>query len=445
MKIFVVSLGCDKNLVDTEMILGLLSEGGHTITDDENDADVVIVNTCCFIGDAQKESIDTLLELGRLRTEGKIKALIATGCLAQRFSEEIRQQIPEVDAILGTMSFDEINSAIEQAVNGAKPTVLKPISGPVIYGKKRLVTTGGHYAYMKIAEGCDKFCTYCIIPKIRGSYRSVPMEVLIKEAEELVDKGVKELILVAQETSLYGTDLYGEKKLPELLRKLSQIPGIYNIRILYCYPEEINDELIQEIKNNPKVCHYLDMPIQSGSDRILKLMGRRTTTGDIERLVDRLRSEIPDICLRTTLIAGFPGEKHKDYVKTYDFAKRIGFDRLGVFTYSREEGTPAAGMKGQVPEIIKKLRRNSIMTMQRRLAVLKTQEEVGREMYVFVEGRMPEDNVYVCRTYKDAPNVDGYLFLETMQELMTGDVVKVKVTDAKEYDLVGVLSDEFTE
>lgn len=445
MKIFVVSLGCDKNLVDTEMILGLLSEGGHTITDDENDADVVIVNTCCFIGDAQKESIDTLLELGKLRTEGKIKALIATGCLAQRFANEIREQIPEVDAILGTMSFDEINNAIEQAVKGEKPTVLKPISGPVIYGKKRLVTTGGHYAYMKIAEGCDKFCTYCVIPKVRGKYRSVPMEALIKEAEELVEKGVKELILVAQETSLYGTDLYGEKKLPELLRKLSEIPGVYYIRILYCYPEEINDELIAEIKSNPKVCHYLDMPIQSGSDRILKLMGRKTTTYAIENLVSKLREEIPDICLRTTLIAGFPGEKHKDYVKTFEFARRIGFDRLGVFTYSREEGTPAAGMKGQVPEFVKKLRRNSIMTMQRRLAVLKTQQEIGREMYVFVEGKMPEDNVYVCRTYKDAPNVDGYLFLETEKEFMTGDVVKVRVTDAKEYDLVGVLSDEFTE
>lgn len=445
MKIYVVSLGCDKNLVDTEMMLGLLAEGGHTITDDENDADVVIVNTCCFIGDAQKESIDTLLELGRLRTEGKIKALIATGCLAQRFSEEIRAQIPEVDAILGTMSFDEINAAIEQVVKGEKPTVLKPISGPVICGKDRLLTTGGHYAYMKIAEGCDKFCTYCVIPKVRGKYRSVPMEVLVKEAGELADRGVRELILVAQETTIYGTDLYGEKKLHELLRKLSEIPGIAYIRLLYCYPEEIYDELIQEIKNNPKVCHYLDMPIQSGSDRILKLMGRKTTTYAIEQLVAKLREEIPDICLRTTLISGFPGEKHKDYVKTFEFARRIGFDRLGVFTYSREEGTPAAGMKGQVPEFVKKMRRNSIMTMQRRLAIVKTQDEIGREMDVFVEGRMPEDNVYVCRTYKDAPNVDGFLFLETDRELMSGDIVRSKITDAREYDLVGVIKDEFTE
>lgn len=446
MKIFFVSLGCDKNLVDTEMMLGMLSESGHEITDDENEAEVVVVNTCCFIHDAKKESIDVLLEMGSRRSSGQIKALIASGCLAQRYSEEIKKEIPEVDAIIGTMAIDEIVNAIDRVVNKAeKPCELKPIDGPLVYGKKRLVTTGGHYAYLKIAEGCGKFCTYCVIPKIRGTYRSVPMEVLIEEARTLSENGVKEIILVAQETTLYGTDLYQTKKLPELLTRLSELPGIYGIRILYCYPEEITDELISVMRDNRKVLHYLDMPIQSGSDRVLKRMGRRTTRKDLEELIAKLRKEIPDICLRTTLITGFPGEKHKDYVESFEFARAMRFDRLGVFTYSREENTPAANMKGQVPEFIKKLRRNSIMAMQRRISFEKSMAEIGKEMTVFVEGRMPEENAYVCRTYKDAPNVDGYLFMETEKDLMTGDLIKVRVTDAQQYDLMGVPTDEFTE
>lgn len=444
MKILFVSLGCDKNLVDTEMMLGMLAEAGHTVTDDENDADAIIVNTCCFIGDAQEESINTLIEFGAMRTAGKIKALIATGCLAQRFEKEIRELIPEVDALIGTMAIDEIVKALDECEKGERPTYIKPADGPIVFGKKRLVTTGGHFAYMKIAEGCNKFCTYCIIPKIRGTYRSVPMEVLVSEAETLAEGGVKELILVAQETSMYGIDLYGKKSLPELLRRLSNISGIYNIRILYCYPEEINEELIEEIKTNPKISHYLDMPIQSGSNEVLKRMGRKTTREDILKLIEILRREIPDISLRTSLISGFPGETHKNHKDTIEFIKEARFDRLGVFTYSREDGTAAAIMKNQVPEFVKKRRRNKLMKIQQGIAFEKAEAEIGRELTVMVEGRMPEENAYVCRTYKDAPNVDGYLFLETTKELMTGDYIKVIVTGAKEYDLMGVPTDEFT-
>jgi len=445
MNILFVSLGCDKNLVDTEMMLGMLASEGHTIVDIEDEADAVIVNTCCFIGDAKEESINTLLEFADIRTSGKIKALIATGCLAQRYEKEIRTEIPEVDAIIGTMAIDEIVKALAECEQGEHPTYIKPISGPMVYGKERLVTTGGHYAYMKIAEGCNKFCTYCIIPKIRGTYRSVPMEVLLKEASDLADRGVKELILVAQETSMYGIDLYGSKKLPELLRKLSEISGIYNIRILYCYPEEINDELIEEIKTNPKVSHYLDMPIQSGSNEVLKRMGRKTTREDILERIAALRHEIPDISLRTSLIAGFPGETFKNHMETVEFVKEARFDRLGVFIYSREEDTAAATMKGQIPEFVKKNRRARIMKLQQKIAFEKAQAEIGRELVVMVEGRVPEDNVYICRTYKDAPNVDGYLFMESGKELMSGDYIKVKVTGAKEYDLMGVPIDELTE
>ncbi len=444
MKILFVSLGCDKNLVDSEMMLGMLTEAGHTITDDENDADAIVVNTCSFIGDAQKESIDTLIEFGALRTAGKIKALIATGCLAQRFTNEIRAEIPEVDAIIGTMAIDEIVKALDACEKGEKPTIIKPIDGSLVYGKKRVVTTGGHYAYLKIAEGCNKFCTYCIIPKLRGTFRSVPMETLIEETRILVDGGVKEIILVAQETTLYGVDLYGKKSLPELLRRLSEIDGLYNIRILYCYPEEITDELIEEIKTNPKVCHYLDMPIQSAADDVLKRMGRKTNKADLLKLIKKLRTEIPDIALRTSLISGFPGETRAQHKATCDFVKEARFDRLGVFTYSREEGTAASIMPKQIPEFVKRMRRNELMKLQQEVAFEKAREEVGRSLYVMVEGRMPDEEAYVCRTYKDAPNVDGYLFLETKKELMTGDYIKVRVTGAQQYDLMGVPEDEFT-
>ncbi len=445
MKIFFVSLGCDKNLVDSEMMLGELSKAGHEIIDDEAKADIAVINTCSFIHDAKEESINTIIELGRLKTEGFLKGLICCGCLAERYSKEIREMLPEVDAVIGTMAIDEIVNAIDAVAGGARTDYLKPIDGPLVYGKERLITTGGHYAYLKIAEGCDKHCTYCAIPKMRGSYRSVPMEVLIKEAQDLCKKGVKEIILVAQETTLYGIDLYKEKKLYELLRRLSKIEDLYYIRILYCYPEEITDELISEIKENKKVVKYLDIPIQSGADKVLKRMGRRTSCKDIEKLVFKLREEIPKICIRTTLIAGFPGETLRDFLATKKFIKKCRFDRLGVFTYSKEENTPAERMDGQKPEFIKKLRRNALMKVQQKIAYEKAQSEIGRELTVMVEGLVPEDNVYVCRTYKDAPNVDGFLFMETKKRLMTGDLIKVKVTGAKQYDLMGVPKDEFTE
>ncbi|MBQ9862296.1 MAG: 30S ribosomal protein S12 methylthiotransferase RimO [Lachnospiraceae bacterium] len=450
MKIFFVSLGCDKNLVDSEMMLGELSKAGHEIVDDETLADIAIVNSCSFISDAKKESIETLIEMGNLKKTSGLKGLICCGCLSQRYTEEIKDQLPEVDVIVGTMAIDEIVNAVKYIEENFEKGISvkeykKPIDGPLVYGKERLLTTGGHYAYLKISEGCDKHCTYCAIPKMRGNYRSVPMEVLVNEAKKLSEGGVKELILVAQETTLYGIDLYKEKSLPKLLRELSKIEDIKAIRILYCYPEEITDDLIDEMRDNEKVVHYLDMPIQSGADRVLKRMGRKTDSESIVSLVKKLREKIPDICLRTTLISGFPGETNKDHLDTKAFVKKIRFDRLGVFTYSKEEGTAAEKLNKQLPYFIKKIRRDSIMRLQRDISFEKAKEEVGRDLNVFVEGHIPEDNVYVCRTYKDAPNVDGYLFLETSKQLMSGDIIKARVTGAKEYDLMGVPTDEFTE
>lgn len=445
MKIMFVSLGCDKNLVDTEMMLGMLADKGYEFTEDEHEAEVIVVNTCSFIRDAKMESIETLIEMGALKKEGKLRALICAGCLAQRYTDEIRQEIPEVDAIVGTMSIDAICQAVEESLGGLHNTYKASADAPLVYGKRRIVTTGGHFAYLKIAEGCNKRCTYCAIPGFRGKYRSVPIEVLEKEAQKLADDGVRELILVAQETTLYGVDLYQKKSLPDLLDRLNKISGLYRIRILYCYPEEIDDGLIDAIKRNDKVVHYLDMPIQHISDKVLKRMGRRTTKESITDTIAKLRREIPDICLRTTLITGFPGESHKDFKILYDWVSETKFDRLGVFTYSREENTKAAEYNKQVPEPIKKIRRNKIMKIQQQIAYKQAIECIGREMTVMIEGRMPEDNVYVARTYKDAPNVDGFLFVETAKELMTGDFIKVKVTGAKEYDLIGVPTDEFTE
>lgn len=445
MKILFVSLGCDKNLVDTEMMLGQLSDKGYEFTDDETEADIVVVNTCCFIGDAKEESINTLLEMAKLKEEGKIMALLATGCLAQRYKEEIQKEIPEVDAILGTMSIDKIVEALDKVLTNTPENFFKDINDIPVYGKKRIVTTGGHYAYLKIAEGCDKHCTYCIIPKVRGSYRSVPMEVLVKEAEELSEKGVKELILVAQETTLYGKDLYGKKSLPELLHRLAEIPGIYWIRILYCYPEEIDDELIEAIKTEEKVCHYLDIPIQHGSDAVLKRMGRKTTKADLMNIIAKLRREIPDICLRTTLISGFPGETREDFEECYNFVDENEFDRLGVFTYSCEEDTPAAEMPDQIDEEVKKDRQAELMELQQEIAFEKASAMIGKVLTVMIEGKVAEEDVYVARTYRDAPNVDGYLFLNTTANLMTGDFVRVLVTDYNEYDLIGEIYNEFTE
>lgn len=445
MKIMFVSLGCDKNLVDTEMMLGQLSEKGYTFTDDETEADVVVVNTCCFIGDAKEESINTLLEMEKLKEEGVIKVLIASGCLAQRYKEEIQKEIPGVDAIIGTMAIDKITESVAKALAGRSENYFKDISTTPVYGKKRIVTTGGHYAYMKIAEGCDKHCTYCIIPKVRGGYRSIPMESLLKEATELAENGVRELILVAQETTLYGKDLYGKKSLPLLLHKLAEIPGIYWIRILYCYPEEITDELIAAIKAEDKVCKYLDIPIQHASDKVLGRMGRKTSRADLERIIGRLRAEIPEICLRTTLITGFPGETEEDHEENLAFVEEIGFDRLGVFPYSQEEDTPAAEMEDQIAEEIKEERRDDIMELQQEIAFEKAESLVGSVLTVMIEGKVADEDAYVGRTYRDAPGVDGYIFVNTTAQLMTGDFVKVLVTGSNEYDLIGEIYHEFTE
>ena len=442
MKILFVSLGCDKNLVDTEMMLGLLEAKGHSFTDDEEEAEAVIVNTCCFIGDAKEESINTLLEFAKKREEGSIRALLACGCLAQRYHDEIRKEIPEVDAIVGTNAIEEIVKALDGVIAGTPENYLRDINAAPAAGLSQIVTTGGHYAYLKIAEGCDKRCTYCIIPKVRGRYRSIPMETLIREAQALADKGVKELILVAQETTLYGVDLYGKKSLPELLRRLAKIAGIYWIRILYCYPEEITEELIEVIATQPKICHYLDIPIQHASDAVLRRMGRKTDQASLRAMIGRLREEIPDICLRTTLISGFPGETQEDFEELYNFVDELEFDRLGVFPYSQEEDTVAAAMEDQVPEEVKCQRRDELMELQQEIAFEKAKDMIGRELVVMIEGKVAEEDTYVARTYRDAPNVDGYLFVNSTASFMTGDLVKVQVTDANEYDLIGEVCHE---
>ncbi len=442
MNILFVSLGCDKNLADTELMLGGLRRMGYFFTDDEAQADIAVVNTCCFIGDAKEESINTLLELAELKDGGKLKALIAAGCLAQRYQEEIRKEIPQVDAVVGTMAIEEIGEAVEEALAGKGRNHFRELNVPLSLSRDRVLTTGGHYAYLKIAEGCGRHCTYCIIPKVRGDYRSIPLEELVAQARALGEGGVRELILVAQETTLYGTDLYGEKRLPRLLQELAKLPEIHWIRILYCYPEEITEELIETIAREPKVCHYLDIPIQHASDRILKRMGRRTTREELTALIGRLRERIPDICLRTTLISGFPGESQEDFEELYRFVNEMEFDRLGVFPYSREEDTAAAGMPDQVPEEIREARRDELMELQQAVAFDRAEEMTGRVLEVMVEGKAADEDVYVTRTYRDAPGVDGYLFLNTTASLMTGDFVKALVTGSNEYDLTGEIYHE---
>ena len=437
MNILFVSLGCDKNLVDTEVMLGLLAQNGHQMVDSEELADVIVVNTCCFIHDAKEESIQTILEMAEYKKNGRLKALIVTGCLAQRYKQEILDEIKEVDAVLGTTSYDKIVEVIEEALKGNKSLELEDIDALPLVDTKRLVTTGGHYAYLKIAEGCDKHCTYCIIPKIRGNFRSVPMERLLKEAEELVNQGVKELILVAQETTLYGKDIYGKKSLHLLLKELCKIKGLRWIRILYCYPEEITDELIQVIKEEDKICHYLDLPIQHACDDVLKRMGRRTSKAQLIDIIEKLRREIPDIALRTTLITGFPGETQQQHEELMAFVDEMEFDRLGVFTYSPEEDTAAAKMPEQVEESVKEDRQAELMELQQEIAFELAENMIGREVTVMIEGKVADENAYVGRTYMDAPNVDGLIFVETNEELMSGDFAKVKVTGALEYDLIG--------
>lgn len=439
MKLLFISLGCDKNLVDTEFMLGMLVADGIEMTDDEYEADIIIINSCCFINDAKEESVNTILEMAEHKRDGKLKSLIVTGCLAQRYQDEIKQEIPEVDAILGTNSYEDIVNAVHKSLEGTFYENFKTLEGLPGIQTKRAVTAGGHFAYLKIAEGCNKRCTYCIIPYIRGDYRSVPMEELVAQAKDLVAAGAKELILVAQETTLYGIDLYGEKSLHRLLDELNQINGLFWIRIMYCYPEEIYEELIDSIIRNEKVCHYLDIPVQHTSDAILKRMGRRTSHADLVRIITHLRERIPDIALRTTLICGFPGETQELHEELMQFVNDMEFDRLGAFTYSPEEGTPAAAFPDQIAEEIKKEWQSDVMELQEEIIFDKNEEMKGKELFVFIEGKVSDENAYIGRTYRDAPDVDGYIFINTGEELMTGDIAKVRVTGAYEYDLIGEL------
>lgn len=437
-KILFISLGCDKNLVDSEMMMGLLRQRGYEFTDDETEAEVIVINTCGFINDAKEESINTILNMAQYK-ERNLKALIVAGCLVERYKNEIMEELPEIDAVVGTTAFDKICDAVDEVLKGKGYSAYDDIDRLCRPDTDRIITTGGYYSYLKIAEGCDKHCTYCSIPSIRGRYRSVPMEDLIREAEYLADNGIKELILVAQETTIYGRDIYGEKKLPELLHRLCEIKGIEWIRIQYCYPEEITDELIDTIKNEKKICNYIDMPIQHASDTILKKMGRRTNNAELREKIAKLREAVPDICLRTTLITGFPGETEEDHNILMDFIDEMEFDRLGVFTYSPEEDTPAATMPGQIDEEVKLTRKDEIMELQQEISIDKSERLVGSKLEVIIEGRAADEDVYVGRTYMDAPGIDGYVFINTEEELMSGDFAYVKITKALEYDLIGEL------
>ena len=439
MKLLFVSLGCDKNLVDSEEMLGLLTGNGFEIVDDETEAEAIVVNTCCFINDAKEESVNTILEMAEYKKTGSCKVLVVTGCMAQRYKNEIIEEVPEVDAVLGTTSYGDILKAIREAMEGKHFQEFKDIDYLPEKLGKRVLTTGGHFGYLKIAEGCDKHCTYCIIPKLRGKFRSVPMERLVTQAKEMAEEGVKELILVAQETTVYGTDIYGKKSLHILLKELCKIKGIRWIRVLYCYPEEIYDELIQTMKEEKKICHYLDLPIQHASDAILKRMGRRTSKQQLIDTITKLRKEIPDIALRTTLITGFPGETQEQHEEVMEFIDTLEFDRLGAFTYSPEEDTPAATFEDQIDEEVKEDRQADIMELQQEIAFDKAEDMIGREVLVMIEGKVADENAYVGRTYRDAPNVDGLIFINTDVELISGDFAKVKVTGALDYDLIGEL------
>lgn len=448
MNIFFVSLGCDKNLVDSEFMLGIAQKAGYQPVSQEEDADIIVINTCCFIHDAKEESIETILEMASYKENGKCKLLVITGCLAQRYHEEIRTELPEVDVILGSANIDDIVAAIEEGLLKKPVTMMKDLSWlPDLSNVDRVITTGDYLAYLKIAEGCNKRCTYCIIPSIRGNYRSIPMEHLIKEAEKLAENGIRELVLVAQETTVYGKDIYGKKMLPKLLRGLCAIDGIRWIRILYCYPEEITDELIEVMAEEEKICKYLDMPIQHSEDAMLKAMGRRTNKAELIETIQKLRERIPEITLRTTLISGFPGETEEEHQAMIKFVDTMEFDRLGVFTYSPEEGTKAAEMEGQIEESVKVRRRDEIMELQQEISYDKNQHMIGKVIPVCVEGYLFEEDIYVGRSEKDAPKVDGSVFLRSPEEIISGTFVNVRITDANEYDLIGDVDygDEFTE
>lgn len=440
-KISFVSLGCDKNLIDSEIMLGLIDEDGYTITYDDSEADIIIINSCGFIMDANQEAIDKVLEMADYKKEGHCKALIVTGCMAQRYKDEIFEALPEVDAVVGTGDFESIGDVIKRLLEGEKQVKLVTDKEHLLNpdnSYKRIITTTGGFSYLKIAEGCDNHCTYCTIPSLRGHYRSRTIDSLVKEAEILASKGVRELILIAQDTSLYGSDIYGKKSLPELLRKLSQIEDIKWLRILYCYPENITDELIDEMSSNPKVLHYLDMPIQHSEDRILKLMGRRSTNAGLKNIIGKMREKMPDMCIRTTLITGFPSETQEEFKAQCDFIKEVKFDRLGVFTYSPEDGTPAARMDNQIDEDVKAERKDYLLQVQKGVSADICQQYVGKILEVIVEGKIEgDDNVYCGRSYRDCYEIDGFVFFKSKDELLAGDFYKIKITEAGDYDLIG--------
>ncbi|MBU5475762.1 30S ribosomal protein S12 methylthiotransferase RimO [Eubacterium sp. MSJ-21] len=451
MNILMVSLGCDKNLCDSEAMLGLLAKHNYNITNDEQEADAVIVNTCSFIKDAMEESVNTVLEMAKLKQQN-LKYLIVTGCMAQRFKDEIFAEIPEIDACLGTSSFDKILDVIEElkARDGIEDAEGISVYDDIdrlatITESNKVITSGTFMGYLKIAEGCDKFCTYCVIPHIRGHYRSVPMEQLIKEAEYMASQGIEELVLVAQETTCYGKDLYGEKRLHVLVRELAKIDGIKWIRLMYCYPEEIYDELIDCFRDEPKLLHYIDMPMQHSEDAILKRMGRRTDRASIEAVIGKLREAAPDIAIRTSLIAGFPGETKEEHEALMTFLDEQELDRVGVFTYSREDGTPAATFENQIDEETATQWRNEIMELQQEISLDKNETFVGKIMQVIVEGYSSDDDVYVGRTYRDAPGVDGLVFVNCDYELMSGQIVDVRINEVGPYDMIGGILDESTE
>jgi len=444
-KISFISLGCDKNLVDSEVMLGLLRDKGYTLINDETEADVIVVNTCGFIQDAKEESIGTIIEMGQYKENGKCKALIVTGCLAQRYQDELIKEMPEIDAILGVSNYDKVIEAVESVLDNKKYVAFEDNDHVPEEYINRVISSTGYSAYLKIAEGCDNHCTYCIIPKIRGKIKSRTMESLIEETKYLAQNGVKELILVAQDTTKYGIDIYGEKKLPALLRELCRVDGIEWIRLLYCYPEEITDELIEVMRDEEKVLNYLDMPIQHANNDILRRMARKGTKEMITDAISKLRKAIPDICLRTTLITGFPGETREQFEDMKEFVQDVRFDRLGVFSYSPEEGTPAALFENQIDDDIKEARKDEIMALQQGISKSINEELVGKTYSVIIEGYMPEDRVYCGRTYRDAPDVDGMIFVSCPYELMSGDIINVRVSSSNEYDLIGEIINEYSE
>ena len=443
MKLFFVSLGCDKNLVDSEKMLALLASHFIEITDEPSQADIIIVNTCGFIHDAKQESIETILEMAEYKKTGNCKSLIVSGCLAQRYAEEMQEEIEEIDAVVGTTAYERIFEAVENSLAGEKKQYMEDLNHlPKNLTKRLGSVTGGYSSYLKIAEGCNKRCTYCIIPYLRGNYRSVPMEELLDEARQLAAKGTKELIVIAQETTVYGVDIYGEKKLPELLRKLCGIEGIEWIRVMYCYPEEITDELLQTMADEPKICHYLDLPIQHCNDELLKKMGRRTNKKDLLDIIAKIRSYMPDVALRTSLISGFPGETEEMHEECVEFVQQVRFDRLGVFPYSAEEGTLAATYDNQVEEEVKRAYADEIMEASQNVIFQKNEELIGQKFHVMIDGFLPEEGIYIARTFRDAPEVDGCIFFESPAAFMSGTIVRVMVTDAKGYDLMGMVIGE---